>query len=93
MAAIRGGKSVDTTMGFTPLDGMMMATRSGGIDPGILIYLLRNKAMSVDELESALNHSSGLLGISQETADLKKIIDELESGSQRAPPGARYVCF
>jgi acetate kinase len=84
LAAIKAGKSVDTTMGFTPLDGLMMSTRSGGLDPGILIYMLRNTAMSADDLESALNHSSGLLGISQKTADLKKLIEDMKSGSKRA---------
>lgn len=84
LAAVKAGKSVDTTMGFTPLDGLMMSTRSGGLDPGILIYMLRNTAMSTDELEGILNHSSGLRGISQETSDLKVIIEEMKGGGERA---------
>lgn len=84
LAAVKGGKSVDTTMGFTPLDGLMMSTRSGSLDPGILIYMLRNTSMSADDLEHALNHSSGLKGISQISSDLKVIIEEMQAGSQAA---------
>ncbi len=61
--AIRHGRSVDTTMGMTPTDGLVMATRSGGVDPGLLIYLLREDGLSVDELEHLLNHESGLMGL------------------------------
>ncbi len=60
-------------MGFTPLDGLMMSSRSGSVDPGILIYLLKNTPMSVDDLEKALNKQSGLLGISTSTGDMAKL--------------------
>jgi acetate kinase len=63
VTAVRGGRSVDTTMGFTPLEGVPMATRSGSVDPGALVYLLRH-GLSLDELEEALEHESGLLGLS-----------------------------
>lgn len=63
VTAVRDGKSIDTTMGFTPLDGIAMATRSGSVDPGLLLYLLRH-GLSVDELECGLEEESGLLGLS-----------------------------
>ncbi len=64
ITAVRDGRSVDTTMGFSPLEGVPMATRSGSIDPGALLYLLREQKLTVDELERALEHESGLAGLS-----------------------------
>jgi acetate kinase len=64
VTAVRDGRSVDTTMGFTPLEGVPMATRSGSVDPGALVYLLRRGGLGVDELEHALEHESGLAGLS-----------------------------
>jgi acetate kinase len=77
VAAVRDGVCVDTSMGFTPLEGLMMATRSGTIDPGILIYLLRHKGLDAEELDNALNYQSGLLGISGISSDLRQILSEL----------------
>jgi acetate kinase len=77
VSAVRDGVCVDTSMGFTPLEGLMMATRSGTVDPGILIYLLRHKGLSAEELDSALNYESGLLGISGISSDLRQILSEL----------------
>ena len=62
VSAVRNGLCVDTSMGFTPLEGLMMGTRSGTVDPGMLIYLLRHKGLDVNELDHALNYQSGLLG-------------------------------
>jgi len=64
VTAVREGRSVDTTMGFTPLEGVPMATRSGSVDPGALVYLLRQRLVSLDELEHALDRESGLAGLS-----------------------------
>jgi acetate kinase len=64
VTAVRDGRSVDTTMGFSPLEGVPMTTRSGSVDPGALVYLLREKRLSVDELEHDLDHESGLAGLS-----------------------------
>ena len=64
VTAVRDGRSVDTTMGFTPLEGVPMATRAGSLDPGALVYLLREKLVTVDELENALEHDSGIAGLS-----------------------------
>jgi acetate kinase len=77
VSAVRDGVCVDTSMGFTPLEGLMMATRSGTIDPGLLIYLLRYKGLDAEKLDRALNYESGLLGISGISSDLRKILPEL----------------
>ncbi len=84
LAAIRDGVSIDTTMGFTPLEGLMMGTRSGSIDPGILVHLLRHPGGSVDELDRLLNKESGLLGISGVSNDLRKVVAAIEGGNDRA---------
>jgi len=84
LAAILGGTSVDTTMGFTPLDGLMMGTRSGSIDPGILIYLVRHLNYRADELDRVLNQESGLKGVSGISADMREILSAIESGDARA---------
>lgn len=84
LCAINGGKSVDTTMGFTPLDGIMMGTRGGSIDPGILIYLMRSQKLSAGKLDNILNHESGLLGISGLSSDMRDVLKAAARGEQRA---------
>jgi acetate kinase len=74
VSAIDKGKSVDTSMGFTPLDGLMMGTRSGSVDPGMLVYLLRHKGLSADQLDHALNYESGLLGVSGISSDMRQVL-------------------
>ncbi len=74
LCAIRDGKSVDTTMGFTPLEGLMMGTRSGSIDPAILIYLIRHRGYRADQLDQILNQKSGLLGVSGISGDMREIL-------------------
>ncbi|MEN9224657.1 MAG: acetate kinase [Thermostichus sp. HHBFW_bins_43] len=83
LAAIRGGKSVDTTMGFTPLEGLMMGSRSGSVDPGILIHQLR-RGMSVEELDRILNRESGLKGVSGLSSDMRTVLEAMQSGHERA---------
>jgi acetate kinase len=84
LAAVRDGKSVDTTMGFTPLEGLMMGTRTGSIDPGIIIYLLRHRGYTAEQLDRILNRESGLLGISGVSGDMRKILDAIEQGNEHA---------
>ncbi|OBQ39577.1 MAG: acetate kinase [Anabaena sp. CRKS33] len=84
LAAIKNGCSVDTTMGFTPLDGLMMGSRSGSIDPGILIYLWQQYNYSSEELDNMLNKLSGLRGISGVSSDLRDVIAAKEQGNKRA---------
>jgi acetate kinase len=73
LAAIRGGRSLDTTMGFTPLDGLVMATRSGSVDPGLLTWLLRQGHISVEELDHGLEHDAGLTGLAG-TGDMRELL-------------------
>ena len=84
LSAVHGGKSIDTTMGFTPLDGLMMGTRSGSVDPGILVYLIRHCGSSAQELDEILNRKSGLLGISGISGDMRKIEAAMDAGNERA---------
>ncbi|MEG4403482.1 acetate kinase [Microcoleus sp. MON2_D5] len=84
LAAIRGGVSVDTTMGFTPLDGLMMGSRSGAIDPGIIIHLLRREDLTSEKLDNILNRNSGLKGISGVSSDMRQIGDAIAQGNERA---------
>jgi acetate kinase len=75
MGAVRGGVGVDTTMGFTPTAGLAMSTRSGDLDPGILVYLLRQESLDASRLNALLNEQSGLLGISGVSSDMKELLD------------------
>lgn len=84
LAAIREGRSVDTTMGFTPLDGLMMGTRSGSLDPGILTYLMREEKSTGKQLDNLLNTKSGLLGISGISGDMRQIIASMKAVNPRA---------
>ncbi len=84
LAAIRGGRSIDTTMGFTPLEGLMMGTRSGSVDPGILTYLVRQGQLTGQQLDDLLNSKSGLWGISGISSDMRQIVAAMKNGHPRA---------
>jgi acetate kinase len=84
LAAVRGGKSADTTMGFTPLEGLMMGTRCGSIDPGILVYLIRHRGATAEDLDEVMNQKSGLLGVSGISGDMRKIEAAIDNGNSRA---------
>ncbi len=84
LAAIAGGRSVDTTMGFTPLEGLMMGTRSGSVDPGLLLYVQQQHGLSADTLDDVLNHQSGLLGISGVSSDMRAVETAAQAGQERA---------
>lgn len=84
LAAVRGGESVDTTMGFTPLEGLMMGTRSGSLDPGLLLYLLRDEGYSAAELSRILNQEAGLKGISGTSGDMREVAAASAEGDPRA---------
>jgi acetate kinase len=83
LCAIADGRSVDTTMGFTPLEGIVMATRSGTVDPGLLLWLLERGSMSERGLADALEHQSGLQGLAG-TADMREVIDRADGGDHAA---------
>jgi len=76
VSAVRDGVCLDTSMGFTPLEGVVMGTRSGSLDPGVLLYVLRRKGLTVEQLDHALNYESGLLGLSGISSDMRQILKE-----------------
>lgn len=84
ITAVESGRSVDTSMGFTPLEGMMMGTRSGSVDPGLLLYLLTQRGVPVDELDDALNYRSGLAGVSELSGDLREVLSAADAGNEQA---------
>ncbi|MBW4471666.1 MAG: acetate kinase [Stenomitos rutilans HA7619-LM2] len=84
LSAIQHGRSIDTTMGFTPLEGLMMGTRSGSVDPSILLYLMRQEGYTTDRLDQELNKASGLLGISGVSADLRQVMQAIDAGNPQA---------
>jgi len=84
LCAIADGRSVDTTMGFTPLDGLVMATRSGSVDPGLLLWLLEQTGLSEPEMASALEHESGLAGLTAGGGDMRAVLAAREAGDERA---------
>jgi acetate kinase len=93
LAAIREGRSVDTTMGFTPLEGLMMGTRSGSVDPGILTYLMRYKKMSGEQIDDLLNKQSGLLGISGISGDMREILAAMNDDSDLVKRDRAQLAF
>jgi len=84
LCALRDGRSVDTTMGLTPLDGLVMGTRCGTIDPGVLLYLLRQEKMTSENLQHLLYHESGLLGVSGISADMRTLLASSEASAREA---------
>ena len=84
ITAVNHGKSIDTTMGFTPLEGLMMGTRSGNIDPAILTYIMRREGKTFDEMDEILNKESGILGISGTSSDMRDVLDAAARGDEYA---------
>jgi acetate kinase len=84
LCAIASGRSVDTTMGFTPLEGLVMATRAGNLDPGMLIWLQRHAGLSADELDDALEHRAGIAGLSGGSGDMRELLEAADGGDERA---------
>src|SRR5699024_10739895 len=82
ITAIQNGKSVDTSMGMTPLEGLIMGTRSGDIDPAILGYIMMKDGLTIDEVNSMLNKFSGLAGISGLSHDVREVIETMENGDE-----------
>ena len=84
ITAVKGGKSIDTTMGFTPLDGLMMGTRSGSVDPAILAYVMKKKNISIEDMDKELNKNSGVFGISGVSSDFRDLWAARKEGNERA---------
>ena len=93
MAAIDEGKSVDTTMGFTPLEGLLMGTRSGDLDPSLILYIMGKEGLSLSEAGTLLNKHSGLIGISGESSDMREIQDAMKEGQKRAGYAFDIFCY
>jgi len=92
MAGVKDGVSVDTTMGFTPTGGLVMGTRPGDLDPGVLLYLLQSEDMSPDQLDTLLNKQSGVLGVSEISADMHDLLDR-ENQDKRASEAVALFCY
>ena len=93
LAAIKGGDSVDTSMGFTPLSGLVMGTRCGDIDPSILFYLVEKEEIDLTSLHALLNRHSGLLGLSGYASDMRDLIAEAEKGDRRCQQAIDVFCY
>src|SRR6185503_222577 len=83
LAAVNGGRSIDTSMGFTPAAGLVMSTRTGDLDPGLVSFLSRTEGMTAEEFDTMINHESGLLGVSGTSSDMRDLL-AAEAGDPRA---------
>ncbi len=92
MAAVKERKSQDTTMGFTPSGGLIMSTRSGDLDPGVIIYLQKEKKLNIDEINKLVNEESGLMGISGKSSDMKELL-ESENRNDKAALAINMFCY
>ena len=92
LAAVRDGKSIDTSMGFTPTAGLVMSSRSGDLDPGLVSYLARTEQMSATQFQEMVNHASGLLGVSEISSDLRDLLAR-ESDDVRAAEAVALFCY
>jgi acetate kinase len=93
VCAVDHGRSVDTTMGLTPLEGLIMGTRCGDVDPSIAIHLCREKGLSLDEVDEILNRQSGLKGLSGISSDFREIEEEANKGNERALTAIHVFCY
>lgn len=93
MAAINKGYSVDTTMGFTPLEGLLMGTRSGDLDPSLILYIMGKEGLSLHEAGTLLNKHSGLIGISGESSDMREIIASVKDEQKRSVYAFEIFCY
>jgi acetate kinase len=92
-AAVEGGRSIDTSMGLAPLEGLVMGTRSGDVDPSLVGFLARCQGVDVDEIEDALNKRSGLLGVSERSRDMRELLQAEAEGDRRAALAVAMFCY
>jgi acetate kinase len=92
LAAVRDGRCIDTTMGFTPTAGLVMGTRCGDLDPGLVRFLMRAGGLTIDQFHDLVNHESGLLGVSESSADLRDLLSRLDS-DVRAAEAVELFCY
>jgi acetate kinase len=92
LAAVHDGRSIDTSMGFTPAGGVMMGTRSGDLDPGVAWYMMKSEAMTQAQFNHLINHESGLLGVSETNSDMRDLIEH-EATDERAAEAVELFCY
>jgi len=92
LAAVAFGHSVDTTMGFTPMEGLVMSTRSGSLDPGVILWVQQRKGLSAADVEEILERESGLLGLTDKSGDLRHVIDAADAGDSKARLAYESTC-
>ena len=92
LAAVKNGKSIDTSMGFTPTSGLPMGTRSGDLDPGVAWYLMESEKLSAEQFNHLINHESGLLGLSETSSDMRELL-KIESADSRAAEAIELFCY
>ena len=92
LAAVSGGKSIDTSMAFTPAAGLVMSTRSGDLDPGLVSFMARSEGMTAHQFDRMVNHESGLLGVSETSSDLRELLAQ-EAGDVRAAEAVALFCY
>ncbi len=93
MAAVKGGRSIDTSMGFTPLEGLLMGTRSGDLDPSIILYIMGKEGLALSEATTLLNKHSGMLGVSGESGDMREIEQAVAEGNPKAMTAFTMFCY
>lgn len=93
MAAVNNGISIDTTMGFTPLEGLLMGTRSGDLDPSLILYIMGKEGLSLGEANTLLNKHSGLIGISGESSDMREILASVKDEQKRSIYAFQIFCY
>lgn len=93
IAAVDGGRSIDTSMGFTPLEGLIMGTRCGDVDPAVILYLMAKEDHNVQEMNTILNKFSGLKGISGVSNDMRELVLAMQEGNERATLAVKAFCY
>jgi acetate kinase len=93
MSAVHHGKSIDTTMGFTPLEGLLMGTRSGDLDPSLILYIMSKEGLTLGEAATLLNKHSGLIGISGESSDMREILAAMKDDQKRSKYAFDIFCY
>jgi acetate kinase len=93
VAAVRDGRSIDTTMGFTPMSGLPMSTRSGDLDPGLVAYLAELEGLSIADFHHLVSAESGLLGISETSSDMRDLLARAAAGDARAEDAVALYCY
>jgi len=93
MAAIKHGQSIDTSMGFTPLEGLLMGTRSGDLDPSLILYIMGKEGLSLHEAGTLLNKHSGLIGLSGESSDMREILVSVKDEQRKAVYAFEVFCY